>query len=157
VEAKDLEAAVETVATLAVRATSPLDLVGVVSRGLERYPSLKVDEVDWHVEARSPPPPPGQPVELRVPDAPKQLYHVVDLRGRISPFDGNYRWALEQVQGLAESLRDQAGVEQVELLTLPLSVSPTQSLQGEVGARPNEGKAQFALRVLFRKAEDGPA
>ena len=77
------------------------------------------------------------------------LHHFAEIHGRIEPFEGNFRRALEQVGALADSLRALPGSAGVEVLSLPLDITSGASLRGDAGARAGTTEAPFALRLRW--------
>ena len=72
---------------------------------------------------------------------------VAVIRGQVFPFDGDFRRALEMVESFAQALSGSPGVQDVEVLSMPLNVSPKESLKGDVGASPGTDRARFSVRV----------
>ena len=153
-----LQLAVDSAEELHAARTSPEAALAALSLCLDRHAGIRIEGIDWNAEAHtgamrtsgsSPPlsagsgaPPGGVPAEGGL--------QSVEIRGRVAPFDGNFRRALEQVGGFADSLRDLPDVLEVEMLSLPLDVGSGASLRGDAGARAAAAEAPFALRFRWR-------
>ncbi|NIR28072.1 MAG: hypothetical protein GWN84_01790 [Gammaproteobacteria bacterium] len=163
-KAHELKKAVDAVQTLSEYKSSPMRTLMVLSRALDSTPALEIDGIEWAAST--------------VADAPlvwakrrrsgdrrgtarsdsrgksEQLYQIAKVSGRIVPFDGNYRVALDRINGFADMLSQLSGVEDVDVLSLPLDVSSDQSLHGSVGADTNQQTARFELRITI-EVRDG--
>ena len=157
-EAPLLESAVATLESLRDARNAPDAVLLAVSQGLEPHPAVQLESIGWSTgaEHRYPGPPADRSSsapdsgERRIPGSSAHSSLLpVDLQGRIEPFDGDYRRALEQVSVLADSLREVSGVVEVEVLSLPLEIGSGASLHGDAGARGNAAEAPFSLRVLW--------
>lgn len=157
VEVSALQLAVEAAEGLEGSRKTPDAMLLAVSRCLDPHPAVLLESIAWGVGAEHVPvrqagdtfsalDPGTQRGATGSVNAPVLR---VDVRGRIDPFDGDYRRALEQVNALAESLRAVSGVVAVELLSLPLDIGSGASLRGDAGSRAGAGEAPFALRIRW--------
>lgn len=154
----DLQLVVNIADTLNKHKTDPLDVLKVISRGLDQYPQIQVDDIEL---APSADPNrkisdvdkggPGQGVvgvsTIGAVDTGYQYYQIAAMKGHISPFDGNYREALDMINRFADSLREIQSVYDVSIVTLPLDVSSSASLQGASNTAP--GTANFSVRLVL--------
>lgn len=157
-EPEELKRAVDAVAMLEEYRTTPLEAMELISLALDAFPELWVEQLAW---GRGP----GQPPAEEGTDKRKNRYRKADerpgdehvvLEGRIDPFDGDYRAALDMLEAFAANLRGLQGVVEVRLLKLPLNLSPNQALSGSaVGDRARD-EAGFSLIVVFGD-QDGQA
>ena len=154
VEPADLKVAVDIANTLTQYKSSPIDMAQLLSGGLDHFPVIQMRRLVWFaatdpeahfsvVPSRS-----DIRVALDVPDAgtDRTVYHVALLEGRIEPFDGNFREAMETVNRFAEDLRSREPVHSVSIVALPLDVSPGVDLQGDT--QSSQRQADFTLRVV---------
>ena len=152
-----LQLAVEAAESLRDARKRPDAMLLAVSRCLDPHPAVLVESIGWSAGAEHVPVRRAgdtfSTLESGTPrDAPGSVHAPVlrvDVQGRIDPFDGDYRRALEQVNALADSLRAVSGVVAVEVLSLPLDVGSGASLRGDAGTRAGAGDAPFALRILW--------
>jgi len=134
---ENLIAAVQTAERLKSGKRTPELAMVVVSRALEQFPNFHLKSFGWRygtrdfdteVGARRPedamaggvPRPPG--TERR-----RQSAYI---EAEIRPFGGDYRTALDTISRFAESLRQDPAVAQVNVVALPLNVSPNRALSG---------------------------
>ena len=151
-EARDIRRTVETVRTLEAWRTSPLPMMSLVSRGLGEHPSIQLDVMDWRVASS----PDGLDDGLRrrntgrgqlpldVP--PGTRFGVTALRGRVEPFDGDYRAALDAINNFRDTLASYDGVREVRAVSLPLDLSSERRLRGTT-EQPAD-LAPFELRLV---------
>lgn len=156
VEPADLKVAVDMANTLAQHKSSPLDMVRLLGESLDRFPVVQARKLAW-VAATDPgahfstaPSRSDIRVALDVSRAGKDraLYHVALLEGRIEPFNGNFREAMETINRFAEDLLSLEAVHDVDIIALPLDISPDGDLQGST--RSLQRRADFTLRVVSK-------
>lgn len=75
------------------------------------------------------------------------LYQLAYVKGRIAPFDGNYRRALDLVNAYAEALRQLPGVDHVRIQSLPLDIDSESTLRGDAAGSTAPRQAEFELRI----------
>lgn len=164
VESRDIQLAVELVDTLRDYKTSPREMLQLLGGTLLRHPQVQIDTFEW-VASTSPDVDIGGNRAARAPAGPQaaapepgldlggqqalvyRFYQAALLRGRLSPFDGDFRKGIETIGRLAEALRTAPGVREVQVLSLPLDVSSDANLQGS--ARAAAGEAVFELKIVL--------
>ena len=82
--------------------------------------------------------------------SPGVMFQAVHLSARIEPFDGDYRAAIGTIRRFAGALAASPGVGRVRVLSLPLELSPEQTLTGDAEAVAET--AAFEVRVVSRAA-----
>ena len=136
----------------------PADVLAQIGEALSQFPGIQLNKISWQVTANpdsvrtgvaqagaSPQPQPGAGM-LRPAAAPR-LYRVVLLSGEISPFDQNFRAALDKVEALQAELT-RLGMSVVPL-ELPLDLRPQAALAGDLAATAAAGRrATFALKIV---------
>ncbi len=149
VEPEDLRTAVQIVEEMGDYKSSPLPLMRTLSRGLNDFPDVQIDSINW-LSSMDPnaDPAAGSSQEGPVLDTNSDYiyYQVARVSGSLSPFDGNYRHAIELVNRLAEEIRAQPEVYDVKILSLPLDVSPEARLHGTGEAI--SGEARFSMKIV---------
>ena len=156
VEAAELKVAVDIINELKKYRTSPIQIVRVIGSGLNQYPDLVLNKVEWM--ANNDPnfgsggsgSNPGQMLTMNtamplVPDG--RYYQIAILEGQISGFEGDYRSAIATVNAFTETLRNQESVFNVSVLDFPLDISSSASLQGNTQTIVKE--ANFTIRVVL--------
>ncbi len=167
-ESRQIQLAVETAEKLMRFKTSPQKTLVTLSQGLQRFPQLQLNGISWKtsVDANAPvggrvsrkdrtrnrgaseqysPSPEGEA---------RTLYQIAVVKGQISPFDGNYRRALDLVNGYAEVLRGLPGVDHVRIQALPLDVDSGSKLQGDAVRSSGSKEANFELRIAIEDKSD---
>lgn len=158
-DSRNMKRVVEAVDVLHRFRTTPVPMMQVLSIGLESFPEVQVDTIQWRASTS----PDGEEQQgsrttvsrsgpqLTEPDD-LVLYQVAQLKAHISPFSGNYREALALVRSFADNLRSIPGVENVRVESLPLDIGPDASLSGDAKASSAKARAQFELGVTIRNA-----
>jgi hypothetical protein len=149
--AADIRKAVEMVAVLQSFRTSPAAAMEVLSKGLAPFPELKIDRLLWRSSTD-----PNAAIEgteqMRARgnagSGPQEaaLFQLARVAGRVEPFDGNYRRAIDMVNRFADGLERLPSVADVRVLSLPLALGPDQRLEG---TEVKGGEAAFELRVVL--------
>ncbi len=156
-EPAELKAAVDTARVLDRTRTTPFPLMQLLGRVLQDYPALRVHELEWRVQrengARRRGGGRGRSAAFagaqggNTPGTEAGPREAAVVRGEVFPFDGDFRKALQIVEDFAQALASREGVKDVEVLSMPLNVSPTESLKGDVGASPGSDRAGFSIRM----------
>ena len=158
IELPTMQLAVEVAEGLRAARTTPETMLLALSRCLDLHSNVRLESIDWSGK--------GEPISLPASATPSSLgsesgtvhrtpafggvsIQSADIHGRIEPFDGDYRHALEQVGKFADSLRGLREAVEVEVLSLPLDVGSQTSLRGDASARAGAADAPFALRLSW--------
>lgn len=153
VEPAQIKVAVDAVATLEEYKATPYEMLSFLGKGLEQYPKIKLDDIDWSVSLD---PNKGTAVKENNNDLPLDMmnesnevkyYQISNLNAHIESFDGNYRDAIAMVNEFAETLRRFDSTYSVSIESFPLDISSKATLQGSAQSR---GKAAlFSLRAVI--------
>ena len=81
------------------------------------------------------------------------MFQAVHLSARIEPFDGDYRAAIGTIRRFAGALAASPGIGRVRVSSLPLELSPEQTLTGDAEAVAET--AAFEIRVVSRAVPAG--
>jgi hypothetical protein len=165
VEPGDIETAVALADTLKSYKSTPLEMLRAVGTTMQKLPAVQVDSIQWATSTRPDVDPDRQtaaPVRTATRNAPQltsaaqapayRFYQIATLQGRLDPFDGNFRSAIATINEFAESLRMTPGVHEVQIVSLPLDISSTASLQGGIQAQRRE--ANFTMKVVLGIADE---
>ena len=106
----------------------------------------RVEGAGGAAAGRERPPVPGE----ESPNSPGALFQVARVGARIEPFDGDYRAAIGTIRRFAGALAASPGIGRVRVSSLPLELSPEQTLTGD--AEAVAGTAAFEIRVVLRAA-----
>ena len=157
VDASGLKTAVTVAGSLARRRTSPAPMAAALGRSLRGFPSIRLSRLSWTVTGdpdtafaattdRT-----GAPVEPAESGA-RTLYQAALVNGRIEPFQGNFREAMDTVHRFAEDLRGREPVHGVDIVALPLDISSGADLQGNT--RSLQHRAEFTLKVVLENGRE---
>lgn len=168
VEPKELQVLAKIADDLKKYKTTPLPMLQLISSGLEDYPVIILDGLQW---AQSGDPAfefgdkkPGtvsnqaSPPTMISPGLPAPVgqdhlyYHIAKMNARLADFDGNYRRAIATINSFAETLRQKEGVTDVTVTSLPLNISSDSSLQGTTSK--TEKEALFTMKIALGVKED---
>ncbi|AMC36438.1 hypothetical protein [Janthinobacterium sp. B9-8] len=119
-----------------------------VSQILLDFPELVLDELRWN-SGRAPLDPATAQVAEEGASAPVAAPVVLELSGRVEPFDLQYRRALASVERLSQRLSGLPGV-QVKALILPLNTSSEVGLEGKL-VSPDSKRVDFSLRLSWEQ------
>lgn len=89
--------------------------------------------------------------KIDVTEATDQFIEGVRLRGKIFPFDGNYRVALKLYNDFVVDLQRQEATWQIEKSQPPYD---TKSRQGQIGTQVDLKEAPFAVEILLKHDYD---
>ncbi|MDX1519964.1 MAG: hypothetical protein R3318_07560, partial [Gammaproteobacteria bacterium] len=166
VEPRDLQVLARLADDLKKYKANPLPMLQVISRGLDQFPMVVLEDLEW-AQANDPDynigdepsttpamaPPPLVAPGLTLEEPQEALYYqVANINARLDDFDGNYRKAIATINSFAETLRQQQGVTDVTVISLPLNISSDSSLQGTTGSAEKE--APFSMKIALGVTED---
>jgi len=155
VEPAQIKVAVDAATTLGKYKSTPYEMLSFIGKGLELYPDIKLDDLDWSFSidpnkgsaAVSIEDSPNLPAGMINDDSEVKYYQISNLNAHIAPFDGNYRDAIAMVNKFAETLRGFDSVYEISIESFPLDISSTSTLQGDT---KSAGKAAlFSLRAVI--------
>lgn len=153
-----LKESVETAARLLKSRTSPKDIMIALSQGLNHFPELQIDGVDWVVTSDPDATLGDVSFSQNVPneqdgvntDGKKGLYQIALIKGQVKPFDGNYKAAFETVNRLVQMLRASGRFQSVTPVKFPLNINSDANLVGSTDAGHDEPTAFFTLKAVIR-------
>ncbi|NNE39178.1 MAG: hypothetical protein HKN08_12800, partial [Gammaproteobacteria bacterium] len=153
----ELKVGVDLVGELLDYKTTPIEMIRLVSVAMNRFPNIILSNFNWLSGAN-----PNEKINMGR-NSPDQgmigfsdvtsseedfnYYQIAVIEAEISPFDGNYRNAISQINEYAEILRNQNNVFDVSILSLPLDVSSDTSMAGNTSI--TQRQARFTLRIVL--------
>jgi len=157
VEPAELQVAVDLVGELMGYKTTPIEMVRLISFGMNRYSNIALSNFNW-VSAVDPNEKiamaqnsPNQGMigysDISNPEEDYKYFQIAFVEAEVSPFDGNYRNAISLINEYAETLRTQNNVYDVSILSLPLDVSSEASMAGNTNSTQRE--ARFSIRIVL--------
>ncbi len=154
----ELKTLVEIANTLDEYKTSPADIFTIISRGMDRYPQIELNRLEWQASMD-----PNTETAGKRSASTKQgivgfsnldsagssyaYYQIAMVEGVIKPFEGDYRKAIEMINGFADSLKESEGVQGASVVALPLDTRSEASLSGTTGKDTND--AEFSVRLVL--------
>jgi hypothetical protein len=155
----NLKRAVEVAKALRDNTRDPVPMMSVVSSALEPDSNVLLREFGWKygvgeiekgmegtatITGSTIQQMPGVP-----PPARRQSAYV---SGEIRPFRGDYRAAIDTINGLVSRLRLNPAVFEIKASKMPLNVSPKAALSGNTldASRTEAGSAEFELIIVFK-------
>jgi len=153
--AENLRKATELADQLQASAATPERFLQVIGRALTPSPEIALADIAWQhraggfesnttatdIAARALAPAPGA-----------NRQQSGQITGQVRNFNGDFRTAIDSINGLAERLRQDAAVENVRIVQLPLNASPTLALSGNTADNPAQaGAAEFKMVIVLRQ------
>jgi hypothetical protein len=163
--ADSLKRTVEIAQTLREEARTPRAMMSVISRALQSSPTVVIRHFGWKYgtseidaenrtsRATETAAPAGPVFDARMQPKPALVRKQSGLiEGEIRPFRGDYRNAIDTINGFADRIAKDSSVAEVRVVKLPLNVNPTLQLSGNTLDNPERqtGTADFKLLVVFR-------
>ena len=112
-----------------------------------RRPDVRFDSIAWAAEMDDEPADTGNAsLDLDSGQAKPAYLHVAEVIGHFSPFNGDFRQAIETVDDMVANLQSQSGVQAVEVLEYPLDVRSDASVSGSA-TDDNQSAARAAFRM----------
>lgn len=154
---QNMRAAVDIESMIEKNAPDPVMLFGVISQALNKYPEIRIDQMQWQVSDVAPAAdgteaPPPAAVETAPPVAligiPKPPVQIIRIEGEIAPFTNDYRIAIESVRQFTAELAKNKQL-QIEMIQWPLDIRPAVKLDGKAGIEDAAAKAGFAMKLVW--------
>ncbi|MEM7406787.1 MAG: hypothetical protein AAF458_15930 [Pseudomonadota bacterium] len=158
-EPYEMRQAVELASALQQYKTDPLPTMLALSEGLIGFERIQIDRFDW-AAAGDPDAEIGErggvltrTNDFNAPRAPADAepgiyYQMARVRGRVVPFDGDYRQALDLVNRFARALDRLDDIESVRVIRQPFDVSSRRRLSGDAARSNQRAQASFELRIV---------
>ncbi len=152
VEPREIRIAVDAVESLRQHKSSPEPLLRLLSLALRTIPDIRLDGLRWETSA-DPDPEAAKAsrrgkVERETASRPYAYYHIAELSGHLEPFYGDYRGAIEIIDGLAIELEARPDVHEVTVMQYPLDIRSEASVSGSTTARNERVVAQFKIKLV---------
>ena len=152
----NLKKAVEIAKAIRETSRDPIPMMALISQALGATPDVMLRELGWRygrsdiqkgaeasTAASAPSGAPGKPAPTR--------HQSAYLSGEIRNFRGDYRAAIQTIEGLVERLRRYPSVAEVRTIRMPLNVSPKAVLSGNtLDADVVTGSAEFEIVVVLQ-------
>jgi hypothetical protein len=149
---------------------SPIDALMKISHVLDRFPNIRINQIAWglttsaavlpvytpttgtsNASIRSSVTANPQPAATNASDAnqalPSSMFEVAVVEAEVYPFNQDYRAALAEIERFTEALKAIPGA-QVNVLSLPIDVTPNATLSGKTDAQQRAAQARFAVKLV---------
>ena len=161
VEPDDIKTAVEVVERLKHYKSSPLRVMTSLSTALNEYPQTQLDRIQWLSSID----PNAEVAEISRTGTAQEAqtiqavpryshYDIAVIDGYLSDFDGNYRAAIDVVDGFAEKLKAAPHVHAIQIIRYPLNVESGASLAGLATDVDSKLEARFSLKIVVGIVDD---
>ncbi|MGA9992638.1 MAG: monoheme cytochrome SoxX, partial [Thiobacillaceae bacterium] len=131
-----LRQAVQIAHTLESGPRSPEDAFAILSQALDQHPLIILQNLSWVDKLAA-----GQGQGDRL-----------EIRAQVSPFDGNYRVAVEQINSFMATLSALPGVSLVNLIEGPVSAEKASTISGSTLSNASPSEARFRLSLNYQRA-----
>ncbi len=141
----------------------PESMLAMVSQDISLFPDMRVTSLNWYLatsvtaakaDAQS-------KVEKgkkrsrnrKTTKRGKKLFEIVNVDGHLLNFDGDYRYALSQIDDIEDSMKVSQKYDQVAITRRPLNIESNESISGDANRLVNSGlqpdkAAEFSFRLV---------
>ncbi|HEX4985619.1 MAG TPA: hypothetical protein VFV71_06030 [Burkholderiales bacterium] len=147
--ADNLRGTVQAAEQIHAQLRTPDAMFATVSRALDAAPDIRLQRVEWHY-GDTPPAKPGMNPAAAPEPGPGSLVQTGIVQGEVVKFTGNYRGAMEAINGFLQAIASDPAVAEVKVLKLPLDVRSNAGLNGSTTGTPGRETAEFEVEVIYR-------
>lgn len=142
---ENLRHTVEIAERLRESVRTPEPMFAVVSRALDALPQIQLLRIEWKYGGQA------EPGSSQAPAAAGgAMVQTGILRGEVSPFNGDYKAAMTQINAFATQLAADPKVAEVHALKLPFNASSDTGMTGSTNTPGGVGGAAFEFAVTFK-------
>lgn len=158
----NLKATVNEFRSIAASTAVPGPAFAYISRALEQFPQLELDQLVWKIEragapAKKPPADPSVPVPATTPATPSakpqgagDVAQVMEISGHVNATQrSDYRSITAQVQRFADALQVDRSYEVVRT-QLPFDTTSAGTLTGDIGSSEGGDTPRFTVTLSRR-------
>jgi hypothetical protein len=126
---------------------TPETMFSIISRALDASPDIQLQRIEWHYGDLLP-----KKSEMSAAAAPEStvLLQTGIVQGEVTRFDGDYRAAMDSINGFLQLIAKDGAVAEIKVLKLPLDVRSNSGLNGSTLGTPGKETAQFEIAVVFK-------
>jgi hypothetical protein len=124
---------------------TPEPMFAVVSHALDASPQIQLLRIEWKYGAQA-----ETGGSQPSADPGGSLVQSSVLRGEVSPFNGDYKGAMTQINAFANQLAADPKVAKVNALKLPFNASSDMGITGSTNTPGGAGGAEFEFAVTFK-------
>ena len=141
---------------------TPAPMLAMVSQDISLFPDMRVTHVDWYLASSMTADKADEQKKAAAPDrrsrnrsatrSGEKLFEIVRVDGHLLNFDGDYRYALSQIDDMEDSMRVSKKYTQVEITRRPLNIESDETISGDAGrtlSRDSQSAkvAEFSFRL----------
>ncbi|MGR8946409.1 MAG: hypothetical protein ACU84Q_00060 [Gammaproteobacteria bacterium] len=156
VEPQQIKTAVEVVERLSHYKSSPLEILTILSRSLTEHPETQIQRIRW-ISSLDPTASVDEQARGKIKKTPQTIeaspeyshYDIAVVDAQLAEFDGNFRQAIELVDGLAAKLKAQPNIQSIEVLSYPVDTESGGNLAGIATTNDDKLEANFSLKIVL--------
>ena len=123
----------------------PEPMFAVISHALDASPQIQLIRIEWKYGGQA------EPANSQAPAAAGvAMVQTGILRGEVSPFNGDYKTAMTQINAFATQLAADPKVAEVHALKLPFNASSDSGMTGSTNTPGGAGGAELEFAVIFK-------
>jgi len=124
------------------RQASPQPILAIIGHALQSAPDFVLENLSWADDTLLP----AGAVNLT-------------LDAALTPFDGNYRVAMQRINNLMQTLQATPAIHSVSLRSSPVNADSSSTLSGQTvdAALANSSAAHFSLSLVYQENRQGEA
>lgn len=146
--AENLRHTVAIAEQIQVALRTPEAMFSIISHALDASPEIQLQRLEWHYGNSSTIKPDGKPTTASMTEPGKSVQSGI-IYGEVG-FGGDYRAAINAINGFAQRLAQADVVAEVKALKLPLDMRSESVFNGSTAAVPGKEAARFELAVVFK-------
>ncbi len=148
--------AIDAAATLKEYKETPLETLVFLGEVLEKFPSIKVDRINWFASTDPNSDSGITPANMYADNSlssdsvvatADKYYQIATFEAHIEPFDGDYRAAIALVNEFVDALDASEKTQAINIESLPLDISSSAVLQGDA-VSPGK-QTSFSIRAVI--------
>jgi len=127
---------------------TPDAMFSIISHALDASPEIQLQRLEWHYGDSPTAKPDGKPASASMSESGKPVQTGI-IYGEVG-FAGDYRAAINAINGFAQRLAQADVVAEVKALKLPLDMRSESTFNGSTAIAPGNAAARFELAVVFK-------
>lgn len=154
VSASEMRALVYAGRELRAIKTDPGFLMVSISKMLETFRNIDVDELSWKNTNQLPPQlRKGEQTQDENDGNPRKPFLLVKIKGHIAKFNGNFPSAQRQIRSLMDQMRKTGQYSEVHAIKMPVNTNSNSSISGNSGSSQDDFRAEFTV-ILIKRSKD---
>ncbi len=142
----------------------PEPLLAMISQDISLFPDMRVTNLNWYLASSAAADKADGQAKVeqqrdrrsrnrRGAKQGKKLFEIITVDGHLLNFDGDYRYALSQIDDIEDSMKVSNKYDQVSVTRRPLNIQSNESISGDANRLVNSGAqankaAEFSFRLV---------